>query len=59
MVFNVDGIKHYEYNPAIKNNDTWPFDSDYYFILNIAIEPDIGTSFTESAMMVDYIRVYQ
>lgn len=59
MVFKVDGIKHYEYNPALKNKDTWPFDSDYYFILNIAIEPDIDPSFTESAMMVDYIRVYQ
>ncbi len=59
MTFNVDGIKHYEYNPTVKNTKTWPFDSDYYFILNIAIEPDIDPDFTESAMVVDYIRVYQ
>lgn len=59
MIFKVDGIKHYEYNPTIKNKDTWPYDNDYYFILNIAIEPDIDPNFTESAMQVDYIRVYQ
>lgn len=59
IVFSVDGISHYEYNPSIKNNDTWPFDNDYYFILNIAIEPDIDPAFIESAMVVDYIRVYQ
>ncbi len=59
MIFKIDGIKHYEYNPSVKNNDTWPFDTNYYFILNIAIEPGIEPDFTESAMVVDYIRVYQ
>ncbi|MEM9076435.1 MAG: glycoside hydrolase family 16 protein [Bacteroidota bacterium] len=59
MVFRVDGIVHFEYNPEIKNNDTWPFDSDYYFLFNIAIEPDIDPEFIESTMMVDYIRVFQ
>lgn len=59
MVFSVDGKTHYEYAPAIKNNKTWPFDSDYYLILNIAIEPDIDSAFVESAMEVDYIRIYQ
>lgn len=59
MVFSIDGKVHYEYNPTIKNTDTWPYDSDYYLILNIAIEPDIDPAFTESAMEVDYIRIYQ
>ena len=59
MTFKVDGIQHYEYNPTVKDKNTWPFDDKYYFILNIAIEPDIDPSFTESAMVVDYIRVYQ
>nr|WP_299339982.1 glycoside hydrolase family 16 protein [Allomuricauda sp.] len=58
-VFSVDGITHYEYNPERKNKDTWPYDSKYYFILNIAIEPEIDPAFVESAMVVDYIRVYQ
>ncbi|MFD2585496.1 glycoside hydrolase family 16 protein [Croceitalea marina] len=59
MIFEIDGVTHYEYNPTIKNKDTWPFNNNYYIILNIAIEPDIDPSFTESAMLVDYIRVYQ
>ena len=59
MVFTVDGVPHFTYEPADKNSNTWPYDSDYYFILNIAIEPDIDPDFTESAMVVDYIRVYQ
>lgn len=59
MVFEVDGIPHYEYAPAIKNDDTWPFDNDYYLIFNIAIEPDIDPNFTESSMLVDYIRIFQ
>ena len=59
MVFSVDGVAHFQYSPAIKNADTWPYDSDYYMILNIAIEADIDPAFTESAMEVDYIRIYQ
>ena len=48
MVFSVDGNVHYTYNPATKNSDTWPFDSKMYLLLNIAIEPNIASSFTES-----------
>ncbi|TXG39481.1 glycoside hydrolase family 16 protein [Seonamhaeicola maritimus] len=59
MIFSVDGVEHYRYNPSLKNADTWPYDSDYYFIMNIAIESDIEPSFTESSMIVDYIRVYK
>jgi len=59
MVFSVDGKVHFEYNPTIKNADTWPYDTDYYLILNIAIEPDIDPEFTESAMEIDYIRIYK
>jgi beta-glucanase (GH16 family) len=59
IVFSVDGVEHFRYEPSVKNTDTWPYDSDYYLLLNIAIEPDIDPEFTESAMLVDYIRVYQ
>ncbi|TMU54471.1 glycoside hydrolase family 16 protein [Flagellimonas algicola] len=59
MTFSVDGKVHYTYNPVVKNGDTWPFDMDYYVIFNIAIEPDIDPKFTESPMVVDYIRIYQ
>lgn len=59
MVFSVDGVVHYTYNPIIKDASTWPFDTDQYLLLNIAIQPSITTSFTQSAMEIDYVRVYQ
>lgn len=57
--FSVDGVKHYIYNPDVKNADTWPFDAEQYMILNIAIEPSIENSFTEDAMEIEYVRIYQ
>lgn len=59
MVFSVDGKELYTYQPASKDATTWPFDSDQYIIMNIAIEKDIDPGFKESAMVVDYIRVFQ
>ena len=57
--FGVDGVKHYTYRPTIKNMDTWPFDAEQYMILNIAIEPTIEGSFTQDAMEIEYVRIYQ
>jgi beta-glucanase (GH16 family) len=59
IIFKIDGIEHYRYNPSEKNASTWPYDSEFFFLLNIAIEPTIQSSFTESAMEIDYVRVYQ
>lgn len=59
MVFSVDGRVHYTYNPPVKNASTWPFNTDQYLILNIAIQPIILPSFTQSSMEIDYVRVYQ
>jgi beta-glucanase (GH16 family) len=59
MIFSIDGVEHFRYQPKIKNAETWPYDSDYYLLLNIAIEPEIEVDFVESAMVVDYIRVFQ
>ena len=59
MVFRVDGVEHYTYNPTIQDSDNWPFDSEQYLLLNIAIEPIIDPGFTQSAMEIDYVRVYQ
>ncbi len=59
MIFTVDGLPHYTYNPSVKDASTWPFDAEQYFLLNIAIEASIDPNFTESAMEIDYIRVYQ
>lgn len=59
LVFSVDSVVHWIYNPTVKNDSTWPFDDEQYLILNIAIEPSIDPAFTESSMDIDYIRVYQ
>lgn len=59
MVFSVDSVVHYIYNPSIKDASTWPFDSEQYLLLNIAIEPRITSSFTEDTMSIDYVRIYQ
>jgi beta-glucanase (GH16 family) len=59
IVFSVDNIVHYTYKPAVKDDKTWPFDKDQYFILNVAVLPSISPNFTESPLILDYIRIYQ
>jgi beta-glucanase (GH16 family) len=59
LVFSVDDETHFTYNPPVKNNETWPFNADQYLLLNVAILPNIASNFSESAMEVDYVRVYQ
>lgn len=59
LVFSVDNVVHYTYNPSIKDASTWPFDADQYLLLNIAIQESIHPSFTQGAMEIDYVRVYQ
>jgi beta-glucanase (GH16 family) len=58
IIFKIDGIEHYRYNPWPKNNDTWPYDDHFYLILNVAIEESITSAFTQSQMEIDWIRVY-
>lgn len=59
IVFKVDGAIHYTYQPAVQNGDTWPFDLEQYLLLNVAVLPSIDPAFTESAMEIDYVRIYQ
>lgn len=59
MVFKVDGLEHYTYNPETKNSDTWPFEAEQYILLNIAIQPGIDANITSSKMEIDYVRIYQ
>ena len=59
MVFSVDNNVHYVYNPAEKNAQTWPFNGQQYILLNVAMLPSVETNFTQSAMEIDYVRVYQ
>ncbi len=59
LVFSVDGIVHFTYNPVDKNPDTWPFTAEQYLLMNVAIQDNIYQGFTQGAMEVDYVRVYQ
>lgn len=60
--FLLDGVVFYTYNPAVKNASNWPFNSEQYILLNIAmggIAGNINSNYTQSSMIVDYVRVYQ
>ncbi len=57
--FSIDGIPHYTYEPPIKDASTWPFDAEQYLIFNVAILPSIASNFTQAAMEIDYVRVYE
>ncbi len=60
--FLLDGVLYYTYNPTIKDATTWPFDKEQYLLLNIALGGVAGTispNFSQSSMMIDYVRVYQ
>ncbi|MEM6686209.1 MAG: family 16 glycosylhydrolase, partial [Bacteroidota bacterium] len=62
ITFMIDGVGYYTYNPAIKDASTWPFDLEQYLILNTAMGGFAGAidpSFTESPLVIDYVRVYQ
>jgi beta-glucanase (GH16 family) len=62
ITFLIDGVGFYTYNPSIKDDNTWPFYQDQYLILNIAmggISGAIDPNFTQSNMIIDYVRVYQ
>lgn len=62
ITFLVDGVGFYTYNPASKNTSTWPFAEDQYILLNVAMGGIAGTvdvGFTQSSMIIDYVRVYQ
>ncbi len=59
MVFTVDSVEHYTYEPSVRDMNTWPFDDPQYLLFNIAIQATIDSNFTSSPMIVDYVRVYQ
>ncbi len=59
LVFSVDNVVHYTYEPSVFNSSTWPFNSEQYILLNIAILPSISSMFNQSSMDIDYVRVYQ
>ena len=59
ITLSVDGINHLNYEPLIKNQFTWPFDTEQYILLNVAILSNVPANFIQSTLEVDYVRVYQ
>ncbi len=62
ITFLLDGVAFYTYNPAVKTPNNWPFNSEQYLLLNIAmggIAGNIPANFNQAAMEIDYVRVYQ
>ncbi|NJX17611.1 glycoside hydrolase family 16 protein, partial [Tamlana crocina] len=63
LVFSVDGKVHYTYNPTNKNASTWPFNSDQFLSLNVAMGGTLGgnidPNFISGTMEIDYVRVYK
>lgn len=62
ITFLLDNVAYYTYNPAVKTASNWPFTSEQYILLNIAmggIAGAINSNYTQSSMLVDYVRVYQ
>ncbi len=63
MDFYVDDKLVYTYNPENKNENNWPFDQPFYFILNVAVGgnfggPAVDDSIFPQQFIVDYVRVY-
>jgi beta-glucanase (GH16 family) len=62
ITFMIDGVGYYTYKPSIKNDNTWPFAKEQFLLLNIAMGGYSGTpdaNFTESSMVIDYVKIYQ
>jgi len=59
IVFSVDDIVHYIYEPTVQDPSTWPFFEPQFLLLNVAIESSISPSFTQDTLEIDYVRVYQ
>ena len=62
ITFLIDDVGYYTYKPATQDAATWPFDLDQFILLNVAMGGIAGTidpSFTESSMIIDYVKVYQ
>lgn len=60
--FYYDDQMYYSYAPQFRNSDTWPFIAPQYILLNIAMGGVAGAvdpAFTESEMVIDYVKVYQ
>ncbi|WP_171032866.1 glycoside hydrolase family 16 protein [Fodinibius saliphilus] len=74
MTFKIDGEEFYSYSPSIKDDQTWPYNDEFFIIMNIAMGGNWGSdpqyetdglkngidpNISKARMEVDYIRVYK
>lgn len=62
IVFLVDNVPYYTYEPLDRNSSNWPFNLDQFLLLNVAMggfAGSIDSNFTEGEMVIDYVRIYQ
>lgn len=63
--FYVDGKKYHEFVNNGEGEEAWPFDHEFYLILNIAVgggwggQQGVDDSIWPQSMEVDYVRVYE
>ena len=62
--FFIDAVSVYTFKPDIKNENTWPFNKPFYFIINVAIGGNFGGPTIDNEILpqqfeIDYIKVYQ
>jgi len=62
ITWYIDGYEYGSRNRADVSPALWPFDRDFYFILNVAVGGTLGGQIDNTAfpttMEVDYVRVY-
>lgn len=62
--FFVDNQSVYTFNPDKKDENVWPFNQPFYFIVNVAVGGNFGGHDVDNEIfpqefLIDYIRVYQ
>jgi len=62
--FFVDNQSVYTFSPEVKNENTWPFNQPFYFLINAAVGGNFGGHDVDNTIfpqeyLIDYIRVYQ
>lgn len=64
IVFYIDGEEVYNFSPAEKNEETYPFRHPFYLLLNVAIGgdfggPEVDDSIFPQEYLIDYVKVYK
>lgn len=63
--FFVDGVEYFQFDKLAGGYKSWPFDQEFYLILNIAVGGSWGglqgidNAIFPQEMLIDYVRVYE